>query len=530
MHKDWLKIREELYLHIRGKVETKLGHDKTLARYARRYDEDLKKRRWVSSSLSDLLIEVQRNPVVVVGDFHVNRQSPRMLMRLMTTMIQKGQIDIDKVTLALECVHFKKQRVLNSWIEGSISLELLKKKLNWEKTWGFSWEFYAPLFEFAKFHRIKLLAVNSFVDKKGALSLHARDSFVAKRIKREANASRKVFLLIGDWHLADQHLCREMRRLSLSCLRIFQNDDSAYFKFAKKSLIETVKPDSFGILKGAKNSFCVLNVPPWVKWQNYLLHLESEEGDYAEEFEADEFLVQLYRILQHSLRIKNGFSLDDYKIYSANDDVFYERLSNFFSKSDLKKMDYLIQNGISFYIPEFKAGFLAATSSNQAAVLLTRFLQATLSNRSRSLLNTKTDFYRLVWLEMLSYFGGKLVNPQKKADTYFDVEDRFEKESSKQSREILGFVLKHQLYELAGGRRPIAPRQWSSFLRAAKIMGGINGERLYVGFQRGTLVAKDILRLFSVDVEKSGFDRIYDETLDKIKVLPTSFKSKREKL
>jgi uncharacterized iron-regulated protein len=64
------------------------------------------------------------------------------------------------LAIGLEQVQIQFQPVLDDYINGKISLEDMKRMVEWEKRWFWSFDGYAPIFESARKNKIPLIALN----------------------------------------------------------------------------------------------------------------------------------------------------------------------------------------------------------------------------------------------------------------------------------------------------------------------------------------------------------------------------------
>lgn len=64
------------------------------------------------------------------------------------------------MAIGLEQVQIQFQPALDAYVTGNISLEEMKRQVDWEKRWFWSFEGYAPIFEMARELKIPLIALN----------------------------------------------------------------------------------------------------------------------------------------------------------------------------------------------------------------------------------------------------------------------------------------------------------------------------------------------------------------------------------
>src|SRR5205814_1278322 len=141
------------------------------------------------------------------------------------------------------------------------------KAIEWKKNWGFPWDHYKPLFRWAQKHKVRVFGLNLKKEKGSLQGLRERDQFSAEQIAEIAkkHPDRKLFIIYGDLHLAKAHLPAKVEKKlkSKKFLFVFQNSEKIYFQLLKKEIEHQVD-----VVRRGGNQFCLLSVPPWVKWQN----------------------------------------------------------------------------------------------------------------------------------------------------------------------------------------------------------------------------------------------------------------------
>lgn len=193
--------------------------------------------------------------------------------------------------------------------------------MSWKKNWSFPWENYKPLFKWAQQNKVKIYAINSDDPKAG---LRQRDKFSALKVKEivKANPKKKVFVQYGDLHLATAHLPKEISKVlpkADKCV-IFQSPETLYFKIMEKQ-----KELSTDVVRLSQDLWALNGLPPWVKWQDYLLYLESGHDKKVRVHDVDptdtvgnsvEFLAKSFGL---------SVSLSSLSVYSANDNSLFDR-------------------------------------------------------------------------------------------------------------------------------------------------------------------------------------------------------------
>jgi hypothetical protein len=335
-------------------------------------------------------------------------------------------------------------------------------------------------------------------------------------------------------------------------LTIWQNSEKIYFH-----LLREHRDDTIDVVRWSGQQFCLLSVPPWVQLQSYLLYLESQvdqaldadEDEDEDEASAPDWtdpIAQFYKVLCADLKIDS--TIEDLAVYTAADDLLFEKLASHGTRQEQKWYLDLVRASRSFHAPEWGLSFLAKPTVNEAASLAMKFLHSKLSGQKRTWNRFPEDFRRQIFAEALHYFGSKMINPKRKTDTVQDLRaslvtlssGRPQKSGAKRevAREALQLALQQKMQEhWRDGRRSkearavaTPPRSRLSYFEAARILGGMMGERLYAGFREGMISPATMQKWIRQSLETEVFDSFYSEILEVVEALPEPFLSKAERL
>jgi hypothetical protein len=526
----WLRTRRELLTRLKSEVQRRLGPEPRDVRvYGVRYAKEFRKR-WQISSKAELMAAIEGADLVYGGDFHALGQSQRTHLKILRVLSGERP-----VVLALECFGISAQKWLDAYLAGKIDLDELRQKARWGKTWGFPWENYRPLLELARRKGFRLLALNDLSSSSGA-SLVAREKTAAARI-REAyfrHPGALIYVVFGDLHLAQSHLPARVREAMGRSRRLREvvvhlNSERIYFQLARKGLELTTDVVRLGL-----GHYCVLASPPWVQWQSYLMYLERTEDvdlgfgeedaddDEEKDFDPTDQVATLARLVAADLGLKSGVDLrfDDFAIYSVDDSHVWQAFEQKLAREERGLARQLLASGRTFYLPSAGAGFLGQHTVNHAAALAGQYVHAKLCGMNRPIWRMPGDFTALIWVEAVSYFLSKLVNHKRQAETLADLRSQLAMANpSDQGREAMKLALDQSMSELIwlqqGRRRKLhfKPRRRSSYLEAARILGGMLGERLYLVYRSRRIDRRRIIKLLRCDVLSSGFQKEYEDLL-----------------
>jgi hypothetical protein len=524
-----VQIRKDFYLNIRKKVESILGQEsKALKTYRETYEREINKSNWQALDKRHLFSRLKQADVVVFGDFHAQKQSTRGFLRILRKM--KGPL-----VIGVECLRSADQPAIDSYLAGELSEKDFLGKVAWKKHWGFPWDNYKSLFKWAQQNKIKIYGINASTNMK---SLHERDAFSAKTIREvhEKNKGYKIFVQYGDLHLASSHLPKAIKKNvpKANLCVIYQSPEMLYFKIMEKQ-----KELSTDVVKLNQDTWALNGLPPWIKWQDYLLHLESGYDKKVRVLDVDPTDTVANSVQLLSKLFGLDVNLDALSVYSADDDSFFTKLENC-SINLRKKIIENVQEGVSFYIPELECGYLARYSVNHITRVAAQFIYYKEGCFSKTILDPKKEFYKLIWLEAITYFFAKVKNPKRKTDTLQDIRNALQKEQfDDRGKEALMLSLTQKLTELqflsqgkfrAGLDEAVLKYSKKSFNISAQILGGMIGEKIFYAFSKKMIKFPENRKLIFKDLNTSTFHRIYFESLELVESWPISFKSKYDKL
>ena len=524
-----VKVKYDYYMRIRSKVEDLVGfRTRSIQKYQQDYEQELNRSPWEVGRKQELFKQMDKSQIVYIGDFHAQAQSTRAVLRI------ARKLGAQNVCLGLECFFTEHQKVINTYLQGHLSEREFLKKIEWKKTWGFPWEFTRPLMKWASQNKVPIIALNAGGNKKFADQDKATAVTISEALK--AHPDRKMLVQYGDFHLATKHLPLEVKKLNrkISDVVLLQSPENLYFKVLKKGK----DPSTIDFIKLSTNRWALMSVVPWVKWQDYLLYLETghDKKVKVEDYDLTDHVSQAVQVLNNILNIT--IKVDDLEVYSVNDEVLFSKIQKLPAVERAYYKEMLL-SGQSFYCPEQQMGFVARASLNQISKVAALFVLYKLGVYKKSLVDGKKDFLKNVWVEMLTYFLTKIINPKKKTDTFDDIRQALRSEQfSDKGKEALVLALEQKLNEVRFAtfqdlsfvqKKNSTSRNKKSYATAAQILGGIMGEKVYTAFQKKILKLPQHKQLLLKDLQGKHFTQAYYEAVEIIDSWPSSFKSKFDK-
>ena len=451
----------------------------------------------------EMIRAVLGSGVIYVGDYHTCNQSQRSFLRIL-----KAVVKIDRsFMVGLELLHKKHQATLDRYLGGRISEKTFLKRIRLEEHWVFDlWDNFKPLFDFCRYHRIPMFAIDAAPD---GSDVRRRDAATAKLLAgiMKRNPALRLFVLIGDLHLAPGHLPRDLKgelaKLGMERrhLTLFQNSEPIYWKLAEEGADERVE-----VVRLPDGNFCRMHTPPVVSQRSYLNWLEHEEGeiDYAD---AKASFLDLVVRLCDFLKIDIGGAGEEVEIFTCGDLSFLKRLEERgdFSREEIRTIKGQILASESYYIAKAKFVYLANLSVNHAAEEAAHFIKSVSSGpeEPRELVDA---FYANILHEALGFFGSKCMNHKRKCAhekefkaTLAYLESARVPAERRLEYETARLLLEYKKLERRGkplARTEIFRTRMDLFLSLTHALGYMLGDRLFYGLVGRSVTKSQVRELF----------------------------------
>jgi uncharacterized iron-regulated protein len=122
-----------------------------------RVDEILNTNTGATVSFEKFLEDLAAARIVYVGETHTNTEDHRVQQKILESLYERNP----KLVLALEMFPREAQPILDRYSKGQISEEEFLKEVDWNEVWGFPFELYRPMLNFAREKRLEILALNA---------------------------------------------------------------------------------------------------------------------------------------------------------------------------------------------------------------------------------------------------------------------------------------------------------------------------------------------------------------------------------
>jgi hypothetical protein len=482
------------------------------------------------------LSRLEAADIVYQGDFHTLRECQATALRLLRDLRRRRE-----VVLALEAVPIAGQSVLDAYLAGELPEAECLAAIDYENTWGFTWEHYRPLFEFAREEELQVYGINAPArGEDGALRL--RDRLAARVIARAAFAhpGALVYVVAGDFHVCRSHLplaverelaggasgagrsaagSRGRRRRPQRAVIVHQNIDSFYWDLARRHEEHRAR-----FLEMGPDEYCIMSSNPIVKYQSYLhwqlgeeeLHEDGiEAGGWGSSSTVTDEVHRLVRTIARFLGVRRS-DLDDFVVYTTRDLDFLADLEGRggFLPREIREIKRQILNDESYFISRGNIIYLSRLAIDHAAEEAAHYLNNKLSGWVPRPVPRRTDFYARALKEALGFLGSKIVNPLR----YHHGEDEFRELVACAPRQgdageaplvrLSRSVLRHLEAErriLRGERRPrlagLYAQDLDLHLGITHSLGYILGDKLYRGLVTESVERSEVRQLFSLPLD-----------------------------
>lgn len=463
--------------------------------------------------------------VIHVGDYHTCNQSQRSFLRILKEVVKRDK----GFVIGLELLHASHQKTLDQYLDDSINEETFLRRIKLQEHWVFDlWDNFKPIFDFCKYHGIRMLAIDaategSYVRERDGAAAELMVDFLAD------NPDTRIFVFIGDLHIAPPHLPRDMKQalkrrgLDPSHLILYQNSESIYWKLAEEELDDQVE-----VVRLSDGNFCRMHTPPVVCQRSYLNWLEHEEGeiDYAD---AKTSFMEIVDRICDFLSIRLGKKKDEVEVFTCGDLSFLKRLKEkgSFSKHEIETIKRQILASESYYIAKTKFVYLANLSINHAAEEGAHFIKNICSGEEEPR-EVVDAFYANILHECLGFFGSKMINHKRKCYHEKDFENLlayFQTVKVPKERQLeyetAHLVTEYKKLEKRGkhlARTEIFHSRMDLFMSLTHALGYMIGDRLYYGLMEGKVTKPYVRDLFCNPWSEEGEPvEVYTDLYRKLK-------------
>lgn len=359
--------------------------------------------------------DMDSSRLLLYGDFHTFGQSQKSLIRLISNYLSASSNR--KVIFALEMFEAEKQEYIDKYLRSEIDEATLLEKCKYDENWGFPWENYRLIVSYAKKHSIPIKGIN--LPKSLESSLEYRDKFTADILEKTIDLEDQalVVCMIGEYHLADQHLPTKLRN-DIVFTRILTNIEHYYFLASSESF-----DSSTDYLELKPRLYCILNSTPWIKWQSYAIWEEMQAAAgmvnqssghfYTEDhFDIDYQILHLMSHLKEFLNIKLAKTdLCRFQVRLQPKKEELQRIASFYciDEQRLQTISYRVKIDGYHVISDKNLIIIEDISLNSFAEIAGQLLFS-LTNEAPS---KESNYYYQVLMIASGFFCSKVLNPRR---------------------------------------------------------------------------------------------------------------------
>jgi len=331
--------------------------------------------------------------LLLIGDYHALPASQKFAAELLEKCARERP-----VVLAVEAVLARDQQILDAWWRREISEDELRRRLRFDRDWGYSWEPFYKLLSSARDCAEGVYGLDCR-PREDLRRIRSRDRHAAAKIReiRERHARALIMVVFGESHMAPQHLPKVLRELLPNDTRLvlLQNVDALYLQAAAE---QALGGECAAVSMG-NDAVCVFNASPLEKYESYRLCLERWR---AENDGHRDFAPAIYNLI-FALARSLGFRLDSPrngtqpKFLSDSLPEVTTLTEDTETDADEKSCQYLPETN-SIVIREFQVA--------EAAEECTRFLHFACRGMTETCAAGKPV------VEALAWFGARLMAPE----------------------------------------------------------------------------------------------------------------------
>ena len=113
-----------------------------------------------ATSTPEIVNQVKQDSVIYLGENHDSAKIHQQQLEIITQLKQVSNSELE-TAIAWEMFQRPFQPMLNRYLAGKINEQQLREQSEYDRRWGFDWEFYAPILRYAKEQQIPLIAMNT---------------------------------------------------------------------------------------------------------------------------------------------------------------------------------------------------------------------------------------------------------------------------------------------------------------------------------------------------------------------------------
>jgi uncharacterized iron-regulated protein len=111
----------------------------------------------LTSQQQQIISQLQTAKVVYLGETHDRESDRQQQLAIIQTLFNQNS----RLAIGMEMFQRQMQPVLDRYLAGKITATELRQQSEFDRRWGYQWESYLPILEFAKANRVPMIALNT---------------------------------------------------------------------------------------------------------------------------------------------------------------------------------------------------------------------------------------------------------------------------------------------------------------------------------------------------------------------------------
>jgi hypothetical protein len=333
--------------------------------------------------------------ILFLGDYHALAASQHFAAALIERIATTRPI-----VLGVEAVLSRDQHILTAWWRREIGEEELRKRLRFDREWGYDWTPFFAVLMAAREHSEGIYGLDC-LPRHDMRRIRSRDRHAAAKIAniRADHPNAALVVLFGESHLAPDHLPRLVKQTipGERTLTVLQNVDALYWQATGEGA------EAVNVGPGA---VCVFNSSPLEKYESYRICLERWHSE-----DSPDFAPVIYNLI-FALARSLGFRTDSPRngtqpkqLADSLPEVVHvgEGETQTLDRLTVKHRAALEEYGCVF-TPQSNTFYIREFNMAKAAAECARFLHCACKGQTRDCVTDDLE-------DMLAYFGARLLCP-----------------------------------------------------------------------------------------------------------------------
>jgi uncharacterized iron-regulated protein len=104
-----------------------------------------------------ILKQLQAAKIIYLGETHDRQSDHQQQLAIIQALFKHKQ----QISIGMEMFQSQMQPLLDRYLAGKMTATELREQSEFDKRWGYPWEYYLPILEFAKANRLPVIALNT---------------------------------------------------------------------------------------------------------------------------------------------------------------------------------------------------------------------------------------------------------------------------------------------------------------------------------------------------------------------------------